>query len=163
MINGESYKVIVAEAAKNALADADGESIERVFITAPADGRRQVRRRRSASASARTSSTSSRPRPRWCAMGGAVHVFKPRSTGEGFGRSWYPPFNSGASAFFTIYGRRRDDLPGSPVHPGPLQGRLRPGRRLVPAVQVRSPPTPRAATTCRTTPPSWRSGSPTAR
>jgi adenylylsulfate reductase subunit A len=37
-------------------------------------------------------------------MGGAVHVFKPRSTGEGFGRSWYPPFNSGASAFFTIYG-----------------------------------------------------------
>ena len=38
-----------------------------------------------------------------CAMGGAVHVFKPRSTGEGFGRSWYPPFNSGASAFFTIY------------------------------------------------------------
>jgi adenylylsulfate reductase subunit A len=36
-------------------------------------------------------------------MGGAVHVFKPRSTGEGFGRSWYPPFNSGASAFFTIY------------------------------------------------------------
>jgi len=26
-----------------------------------------------------------------------------RSTGEGFGRSWYPPFNSGASAFFTIY------------------------------------------------------------
>jgi adenylylsulfate reductase subunit A len=38
------------------------------------------------------------------AMGGAVHVFKPRSTGEGFGRSWYPPFNSGASAFFTIWG-----------------------------------------------------------
>jgi adenylylsulfate reductase subunit A len=37
------------------------------------------------------------------AMGGAVHIFKPRSTGEGFGRSWYPPFNSGASAFFTIY------------------------------------------------------------
>ncbi len=37
------------------------------------------------------------------AMGGAVHVFKPRSTGEGFGRSWYPPFNSGASAFFTLY------------------------------------------------------------
>ena len=38
------------------------------------------------------------------AMGGAVHVFKPRSTGEGFGRSWYPPFNSGASAFFALYG-----------------------------------------------------------
>jgi adenylylsulfate reductase subunit A len=35
-------------------------------------------------------------------MGGAVHVFKPRSTGEGFGRSWYPPFNSGSSTFFTM-------------------------------------------------------------
>jgi adenylylsulfate reductase subunit A len=29
-------------------------------------------------------------------------VFKPRSVGEGLGRSWYPPFNSGASAYFTI-------------------------------------------------------------
>jgi adenylylsulfate reductase subunit A len=35
-------------------------------------------------------------------MGGAVHVFKPRSSGEGLGRSWYPPFNSGASAYFTL-------------------------------------------------------------
>ena len=37
-----------------------------------------------------------------CAMGGAVHVFKPRSTGEGFGRSWYPPFNSGSSCYFMM-------------------------------------------------------------
>jgi adenylylsulfate reductase subunit A len=36
------------------------------------------------------------------AMGGAVHIFKPRSVGEGLGRSWYPPFNSGASAYFTL-------------------------------------------------------------
>jgi adenylylsulfate reductase subunit A len=36
------------------------------------------------------------------AMGGAVHVFRPRSTGEGAGRSWYPPFNSAGSASFTI-------------------------------------------------------------
>ncbi|MBL6968498.1 MAG: adenylyl-sulfate reductase subunit alpha, partial [Desulfobacteraceae bacterium] len=35
-------------------------------------------------------------------MGGAVHVFRPRSVGEGFGRSWYPPFNTGSSAYFTI-------------------------------------------------------------
>jgi len=33
-------------------------------------------------------------------------------------------------------GRLRDDLPGGALHPGPLQGRLRPGRRLVPALQV---------------------------
>ena len=36
------------------------------------------------------------------AMGGAVHVFKPRSSGEGMGRAWYPPWNSGSSAYFTL-------------------------------------------------------------
>ena len=36
------------------------------------------------------------------AMGGAVHVFKPRSSGEGQGRAWYPPWNSGASTYFTL-------------------------------------------------------------
>jgi len=35
-------------------------------------------------------------------MGGAVHVFKPRSTGEGLGRAWYPPWNSGSSLYFTL-------------------------------------------------------------
>jgi len=35
MINGESYKIIVAEAARNAIADAGGEIFERVFICEP--------------------------------------------------------------------------------------------------------------------------------
>jgi len=77
MINGESYKVIVAEAAKNALktlGDLDDILYERVFIVEAV----------------------------MVAMGGAVHVFRPRSTGEGLGRSWYPPFNSGSSAYFTL-------------------------------------------------------------
>ncbi|NQT36442.1 MAG: FAD-binding protein, partial [Planctomycetes bacterium] len=103
MINGESYKVIVAEAAKNALAEANGEYFERVFITHPLvqDGKCvgaigfSVRENKVYVFKAKAT---------MCVMGGAVHVFKPRSTGEGFGRSWYPPFNSGASAFFTIYG-----------------------------------------------------------
>jgi adenylylsulfate reductase subunit A len=103
MINGESYKVIVAEAAKNALAEAGGEYFERVFITHPLmDGDKcvgaigfSVRENKMYVFKAKATLV---------AMGGAVHVFKPRSTGEGFGRSWYPPFNSGASAFFTIYG-----------------------------------------------------------
>jgi hypothetical protein len=51
------------------------------------------------------------------AMGGAVHVFKPRSSGEGLGRAWYPPWNSGSSRVLHAEGRRRDDLPGSPLHP----------------------------------------------
>jgi adenylylsulfate reductase subunit A len=103
MINGESYKVVVAEAAKNALKEANGEYFERIFITHPlvANGKCvgavgfSVRENKVYVFKAKATLV---------AMGGAVHVFKPRSTGEGFGRSWYPPFNSGASAFFTIYG-----------------------------------------------------------
>jgi adenylylsulfate reductase subunit A len=103
MINGESYKVIVAEAAKNALAEGGGEYFERVFITHPLVNNGKcvgaigfsVRENKVYVFKAKATLV---------AMGGAVHVFKPRSTGEGFGRSWYPPFNSGASAFFTIYG-----------------------------------------------------------
>jgi adenylylsulfate reductase subunit A len=103
MINGESYKVVVAEAAKNALKEANGEYYERVFITHPL-----VKDNKCVGAvgfSVRENKVYVfKAKATLVAMGGAVHVFKPRSTGEGFGRSWYPPFNSGASAFFTIYG-----------------------------------------------------------
>jgi adenylylsulfate reductase subunit A len=101
MINGESYKVIVAEAAKNHLNDAGGELFERVFIVGPVlDGDRiagaygfSVREEKFYVFKAKAV---------MAVMGGAVHVFKPRSTGEGLGRSWYPPFNSGSSAYFTL-------------------------------------------------------------
>jgi adenylylsulfate reductase, subunit A len=103
MINGESYKIIVAEAAKNALKEANGEYYERVFITHPLiEGDKCVG---AIGFSVRENKIYVfKAKATLVAMGGAVHVFKPRSTGEGFGRSWYPPFNSGASAFFTIYG-----------------------------------------------------------
>jgi adenylylsulfate reductase, subunit A len=102
MINGESYKVIVAEAAKNALADAGAEYFERVFITHPLmDGDKCVG---AIGFSVRENKVYVfKAKATMDLMGGAVHVFKPRSTGEGFGRSWYPPFNSAAAAFFTIY------------------------------------------------------------
>jgi adenylylsulfate reductase subunit A len=99
MINGESYKVIVAEAAKNALGD---ENIyERVFITEPllVDGKVagavgfSVRENKFYVFKAKAVI---------CAMGGTVGVFKPKSTGEGMGRSWYPPFSTGSSAYFTL-------------------------------------------------------------
>jgi adenylylsulfate reductase subunit A len=99
MINGESYKVVVAEAAKNAIGK---ENIyERVFIVGPImDGERcagaygfSVRENTFYIFKAKAVIT---------AMGGAVHVFKPRSSGEGQGRAWYPPWNAGASAFFTL-------------------------------------------------------------
>jgi len=99
MINGESYKIIVAEAAKNHLG-ADN-IYERVFIVGPVvdDGVCKgaygfsVRENKFYVFNAKATI---------CMMGGAVGVFKPRSSGEGAGRAWYPPFNSGASAYFTI-------------------------------------------------------------
>jgi adenylylsulfate reductase subunit A len=102
MINGESYKVIVAEAAKNALLQTGvGEIYERVFIVEPLmDGDRiagavgfSVRENKFYTFKAKAVMS---------LMGGAVHVFKPRSTGEGLGRAWYPPWNSGSSAYFTL-------------------------------------------------------------
>ena len=101
MINGESYKIIVAEAAKNALADAGGELYERIFIVEPLmDGNRCV-----GAVGFDTREDKFyvfKAKAVICTMGGAVHVFRPRSVGEGFGRSWYPPFNTGSSAYFTI-------------------------------------------------------------
>jgi adenylylsulfate reductase subunit A len=101
MINGESYKIIIAEAAKNALADAGGEVYERVFITEPLVENNKV-------VGALGFSTREnkfyvfKAKAVIAGMGGAVHVFRPRSFGEGLGRSWYPPFNSGSSAYFTL-------------------------------------------------------------
>jgi adenylylsulfate reductase, subunit A len=101
MINGESYKVVVAEAAKNAMKAANGEIFERIFIVAPLmDGNKiagavgfSVREEKYYVFKAKTVMV---------AMGGAVHVFKPRSSGEGLGRAWYPPWNSGSSLYFSL-------------------------------------------------------------
>jgi adenylylsulfate reductase, subunit A len=101
MINGESYKVVIAEAAKNALAKYGHEYFERIFITYPImDGDRI--------AGAVGFSTREdkfyvfKAKAVLAAMGGAVHVFKPRSAGEGLGRAWYPPWNTGSSLYFTL-------------------------------------------------------------
>ena len=32
-----------------------------------------------------------------CAAGGASHIFKPRSVGEGMGRTWYAPWSNGSA------------------------------------------------------------------
>jgi adenylylsulfate reductase subunit A len=102
MINGESYKVVVSEAAKNSLLqDEVGQIFERVFIVGPLmDGDRcagavgfSLRENKIYIFKAKAT---------LAAMGGAVHVFKPRSSGEGMGRAWYPPWNSGSSAYFTM-------------------------------------------------------------
>lgn len=101
MLNGESYKVIVAEAAKNALTQQGGEYFERVFITDPI----MVGDRIAGAVGFSTREDKFyvfKAKAVLAAMGGAVHVFKPRSAGEGLGRAWYPPWNSGSSLYFTL-------------------------------------------------------------
>ncbi len=99
MINGESYKVVVAEAAKNAVG---AENIyERVFVVGPIMEGGQCKGAYGFSVRENTFYVF-KARATLVAMGGAVHVFKPRSSGEGAGRAWYPPWNAGASAYFTL-------------------------------------------------------------
>ncbi len=103
MIHGESYKNIVSEAAKSALKELgeDGSYYERIFITEPVMfGDRCVG---AVGFSVRENKFYVfKARAVLDVMGGAVHIFRPRSVGEGLGRSWYPPFNSGASTYFTL-------------------------------------------------------------
>ena len=97
MINGESYKWIVAEAAKKALGMERIE--ERVFIV------RLVTDKKDPSRVAAAAGFSVRDHKLYvykfkCCLlvcGGAVNVFRPRSVGEGTGRAWYPVWNAGST------------------------------------------------------------------
>jgi len=97
MINGESYKVIVAEAAKNALGM---ENIyERVFIVKLLTDKNNSNRVCGAVGfSVREHKTYVfKCKAMIIACGGVVNVFRPRSVGEGQGRAWYPVWNAGST------------------------------------------------------------------
>lgn len=106
MINGESYKLIVAEAAKNAINELgeNGEIYERVFMSHPIlDEKNPKHIAGGIGFDVRGNKFYIfKAKAVIAAMGGAVHVFRPRSTGEGFGRAWYPPWNSGSSYAFML-------------------------------------------------------------
>ncbi|MDA8090239.1 MAG: adenylyl-sulfate reductase subunit alpha [Nitrospiraceae bacterium] len=96
MINGESYKVIVAEAAKKALGL---ENIyERVFITKYVlDEKEDNRIAGAIGFSVRENKVYLfKTNALLSGCGGAVNVFRPRSVAEGQGRAWYPVWNSGS-------------------------------------------------------------------
>ncbi|AAM72101.1 MAG TPA: adenylyl-sulfate reductase subunit alpha [Chlorobaculum sp.] len=105
MINGESYKVIVAEAAKKALeynrkeTGVEQNLYERVFISELIHDKNNpskvagaigfsVREHKAYVFTAKTM---------LLACGGAVNVYRPRSTAEGQGRAWYPVWNAGTT------------------------------------------------------------------
>ena len=97
MINGESYKWIVAEAAKKALGT---ERIaERIFIVHLINDKNDKNRIAGAAGfSARENKiVIYKAKAVLLAAGGCVNLFRPRSVGEGTGRAWYPVWNAGST------------------------------------------------------------------
>ncbi|MBC8412598.1 FAD-binding protein, partial [bacterium] len=104
MINGESYKAIVAEAAKKALDEnkkatgVEQNHYERVFIVRLfKDANDPTRVAAAVGFSVREHKMYVFKAKTIClGAGGAVNVFRPRSSKEGQGRAWYPVWNSGS-------------------------------------------------------------------
>jgi len=97
MINGESYKWIVAEAAKSALGT---ERIqERVFIVKLLNDKNDPSRVAGAAGFSVRENKVYIYKFKACLLvcGGAVNIFRPRSVGEGTGRAWYPVWNAGST------------------------------------------------------------------
>ena len=97
MINGESYKCIVAEAAKKALGI---ENIrERIFIVRLFTDKNDPSRVSGAVGFSVRENRVYIYTFKCCLLvaGGAVNIFRPRSVGEGTGRAWYPVWNAGST------------------------------------------------------------------
>src|SRR5687768_9266298 len=96
MIHGESYKPIVAEAAKKS---AD-KVFNRICVThLLMDDSRENRVAGAVGFNVRTGNYHVfKAKTVICGAGGASNIFKPRSVGEGSGRTWYAPWSS-ASAY----------------------------------------------------------------
>ncbi len=96
MIHGESYKPIVAEAARKAAT----EVYNRIMVThLLMDSKNRNRVAGAVGFNVRTGDFYVfKAKAVVVAAGGASHIFKPRSVGEGMGRTWYAPWSS-ASAY----------------------------------------------------------------
>jgi adenylylsulfate reductase subunit A len=95
MIHGESYKPIVANAARNS---AD-KIYNRIMVThLLMDESRGNRVGGAVGFNVRTGDFHVfRAKAVIVGAGGASHIFKPRSVGEGMGRTWYAPWSSGSA------------------------------------------------------------------
>ena len=133
MIHGESYKPIVAEAARKAAS----EVYNRIMVTHLLMDRTKANRVAGAVGfNVRTGDFCVfRAKAVIVSAGGASHIFKPRAVGEGMGRTWYAPWEQRLGLCAADPRRRQDDPDGEPDRPHPLQGRLRSGRRLLPPPQ----------------------------
>ncbi|MHA1547390.1 MAG: adenylyl-sulfate reductase subunit alpha [Alphaproteobacteria bacterium] len=95
MIHGESYKPIMAEAARKAAT----EVYNRIMIThLLMDKKNPGRVAGAVGFNVRDGDYYVfRAKAVIVAAGGASHIFKPRSVGEGMGRTWYAPWSSGSA------------------------------------------------------------------
>ncbi len=94
MIHGESYKPIVAEAARKAAT----EVYNRIMVTHLLMDDKAKRVSGAVGFNVRTGDYHVfRAKAVIVGAGGASHIFKPRSVGEGMGRTWYAPWSSGSA------------------------------------------------------------------
>jgi adenylylsulfate reductase subunit A len=94
MIHGESYKPIVAEAARKAAT----EVYNRIMVTHLLMDNKAKRVAGAVGFNVRTGDYHVfRAKAVIIGAGGASHIFKPRSVGEGMGRTWYAPWSSGSA------------------------------------------------------------------
>ncbi len=100
MIHGESYKPIVANAARNS---AD-KIYNRIMVThLLMDESKGNRVGGAVGFNVRTGDYHVfRAKAVIVSAGGASHIFKPRSVGEGMGRTWYAPWSSGSAYALSI-------------------------------------------------------------
>lgn len=103
MINGESYKPIVAEAAKAALetnrvaTGVEQNHFERIFVVKLYKDDSTGRVAAAAGLSVRENKCYLfKAKAILNIAGGAVNTFRPRSVAEGQGRAWYPVWNAGS-------------------------------------------------------------------
>ena len=136
MINGESYKVVVAEAAKNALlAERRGRDLRAHLHRGAVDGRRP-RGGRDRFLRARREGLRLQGERGDRGHGRRGTRVQAAELGRRYGPRMVSAMELRLLRLLHAEGRRGDDLPGSALHPGALQGRLRSGGRVVPAVQV---------------------------
>lgn len=95
LIHGESYKPIVAEAARKSASKIYNRIMITHLITDTANSRRIAG---AAGFSVRDGTFYIfRAKSVIVAAGGATHIFRPRSVGEGSGRTWYSPWSTGSA------------------------------------------------------------------
>ena len=150
MIHGEAYKPIVSEATKKALGP--DNHYERVFIShlfTDADDPNRI-------AGAVGFGVREdviyvfKANAVVCGAGGATALFRPRSVGEGMGRTWYSIFDTGSVYGLIIpIGGEMTQMEHRFV-PQPVQGFLRPGWRVVATVPCRPHQRRRRKTTSST-------------